>query len=136
MIPPASRPAGVEAARTENFAACYEQLRERLRGQPAQSAEFSIRGLALATLLESGLPGWLQMIAPTVDATPSAANRVDTADAPAKCGPAFPALPRTNSLATPASEQEIAMLLANLVLSRKRPADRSDRLLAHGGTRC
>lgn len=111
-----------------------------------------MRGLALATLLEEGLPAWLHAIASALDALleaiPGAGICADAVDGPANDG--IDGIERDlafhvsltastgSSLVPPVHQQEIAMLLANLALSRKYPAhgpQRSDRR-DHGGTRC
>lgn len=105
-----------------------------MHGQPAQSPASSVRGLALGALLEEGLPGWLQTIATALDATPVAVARTATTNG-AQPFSAQRTAHHASSLVPPARQQEIAMVLANLVLSRKHLTPPIGRI-GPGGTRC
>ncbi len=125
----------------DRYAACYERLRARVRGQRERADTGpSVRSLALPTLLDEGVPAWLHALASALPATPTAPARADAADARRHgTGVGCPTPDGSWSATTlvPTDRHDaIAVLLANLVLSRHQLPQAGSGRRDRGGTRC
>jgi len=87
----------------------------------APGVDVSVRDLALGTLLEDGLPGWLHAIAGALAAATAVLPRVPEAPA-ARTSTCHESPMGTAPVLPPNLRQEIAIVLANLVLSRTTPS--------------
>ena len=109
-------------------AACYERLRARMTGEREQVPTVpATRSTGLALILDDGLPAWLHAItrvllaASAETVAPPRSRAVVTGDA-AREASVVPAPALLASELVPAAQQcDLAMLLANLVLSTRLP---------------
>jgi hypothetical protein len=137
---PAGRTASGGPA-AERYAGYYERLRERVGDQRERAGPGpSVRSLALMTLLDEGLPAWLDAIAGALPATSTALARAEAGDAgrsgPGVGCPTPDASQGPTTLVATDRQYALAVLLANLVLSRHRPPLAGSGRLDHGGARC
>ena len=115
------------------YAACYERLRERIRGRRETAAtEAPVRDLSLATLLDEGLAAWLHAITPALCAAPAPI----VSAAPAVAFPMPDGLGLASEIVPAAHHHDLAMVLANLVLSTRCTAHPSSGRPDHGDPRC
>jgi hypothetical protein len=111
------------------YTAQYEALRARMTtvttgdahgGAPEQRA----RGVALAVLLQQGLPAWLAAVEPIVSMRPAGVVAVRPAVERHTTGETPLARAVSPDVLPPAQHAEVTLVLAALVLSTARPARR------------
>lgn len=106
------------------YAALYEALRAQMTAGDALGGapETRARGVALAVLLQGGLPAWLTAVEPMLSILPTeTAGRARERAAPVAMQPACTVAP---DVLPPALQGEVTLLLAALVLSTARSGHR------------
>lgn len=94
----------------------------------------ALRGVGLAVLLQSGVAGWLRAVSTCAHACPAGTTRVSPSvvshlDPPTADSPVGPS---GIAMLSPTAYDEVAKLIASLVLSKHQP-QKPCGVSAHGG---
>ena len=104
------------------YAAQYETLRAQMTATDTRGGATRVgaRGIALAVLLQDGLPAWLEVVEPILSTRPTVRPAMERS-APDETRPPRAVAP---DVLPPAQQGEVTLLLAALVLSTARSARR------------
>ena len=95
----------------------------------------ALRGVGLAVLLQTGLAGWLRALGRCAHACPATVTRVSPLVASLRDPPTAASRvgPSAIAMLSPTAYDEVARLIASLVLSRHQPSG-PDHASTHGGS--